>query len=157
MAHATIPKNRLSWLSDHWLILNTIILSLILTLQPKVITEPQVVEVKPTEVIQTTLPSECLPYLDEIKKYDWDSEIASQIMLKESGCDKTAVNKIDNHGACLGSYGLFQISCTTSTTTIPSENIKLAYEEKYLKGGWKHWSTCLRINGKEPLVDCGLY
>ncbi len=125
-------------------------LSLILSLQPTAITEPEVVE-EPIQVIQTNLPAKCLDFYEEVSKYNWNVDVAMNIMKAESGCNPNAINKTDNHRQCLGSFGLFQISCTTSTTLDPKENIRLAYEEKYLKGGWKHWSVC-----KNGLVNCGL-
>jgi len=124
---------------------------------PRVAIAQPVIETPVVEVVKTDLPSKCLPYLKEIEKYAWDSRVASKVMFAESACNPQAVNKKDNHKKCMGSYGLFQISCTTTTSTDPATNIRLAYEEKYKKGGWKHWSTCKRINGKEPKVNCGLY
>ena len=133
------------------------IISILTFLVPRVaIAQPPVVEKQVVEIVKTNLPSKCIPFLAEIEKYDWDTVVASKIMFAESACNPQAVNKKDNHKKCLGSYGLFQVSCTTTTSTDPATNIRLAYEEKYKKGGFKHWSVCKSVGGKPPKVNCGL-
>lgn len=97
------------------------------------------------------VPEACNKYVDEAEKYDWNVAVAIQIMYQESRCNPNAQNRTDVHKLCRGSFGLMQISCDQGIIYDPAYNIKIAYEQKYKKGGWKHWSVCK--NGK---VDCGL-
>lgn len=108
---------------------------------------PNLAEAGPTYVV----PEPCNQYVEELEKYDWDVAIVIQIMYQESRCNPNAQNRTDVHKLCIGSYGLMQISCDQGIIYDPAYNIKIAYEEKYKKGGWKHWSVCK--NGK---VDCDL-
>ncbi len=108
---------------------------------------PKISEASPTYKV----PVECSKYVEEIEKYGWDTVIAIKIMYAESGCDPMADNLRDNHEVCFGSYGLMQISCDKGILYDSAKNIKVAYKDKYMQGGWKHWSVC-----KNGTVDCGL-
>lgn len=93
----------------------------------------------------------CEKYLPLVEKYDWDPDVAMRVMYAESGCQPTAYNAKDQHKTCVGSSGLMQIDCTYGKLFNPEENIRVAYFDKYLKGGWyRHWGPC--ITGK---IKCG--
>jgi hypothetical protein len=125
-------------------------------------TDAELSVMKPIE-IPAWIPKVCQPYWEEVTKYDWNATTSIKIMYAESGCNPKAPNLEDNHKVCKGSFGLMQISCDFGVLYDPVENIRVAYEEKYLvKNGkgevvgttWKPWSVCKSVNGKPPLVDC---
>ncbi len=99
---------------------------------------------KPIE-IPSWIPTKCKPYWEEVTKYDWDATTTIKVMYAESGCNSQAKNMQDSHKTCKGSFGLMQISCGYKDLHNPVQNIKIAYEEKYSKGGWSHWSVCRSI------------
>lgn len=74
----------------------------------------------------------CEQYLPIIRQYEWDHSIAYAIMKAESGCNPNAISPTNDHG-------LFQLHGIAEY--IPAKNIEIAYKEKYLKGGWKHWTV----------------
>lgn len=119
-----------------------------MSLQPTAITEPEVVEDKPLEVIKTTLPAHCNDYYEEVSKYDWDVDIAMKIMKAESNCQPNALNPRDNHKVCSGSIGLMQVGCLhveePEKLYDPKYNIEVAYRV-YTESGWNAWTTYKKI------------
>jgi len=99
------------------------------------------------------VPPACVSYLPLIEKYDWNVQTAINVMWAESGCNPDAVNLNDKHksriyprdypaGFCVGSFGLFQESCTRPIYYDAPQNIKQAYEI-YQEQGWSAWwTTC---------------
>jgi len=126
----------------------TLLSLLFLVLQPAITEAPIVEASKKVDLIKTKVPANCNDFRSEVEKYDWDSEIALQIMKLESSCNTEAVNKTDNHKVCVGSYGLMQIGCIhTDNVELLKEgnyNIKIAYEV-YKKQGWEAWSVYSKI------------
>lgn len=79
----------------------------------------------------------CAQYESLVKQYDWDFKTAMAIMEAESGCRADARGGPNTNGTY--DYGLFQLNQIVITD--PAANIATAYRQKYLKGGWKHWSV----------------
>ena len=108
------------------------------------------------EVIRTSVPSVCNDFRSEVEKYDWDDEIALQIMDKESGCDSSIVN--NNPATGDYSVGLYQINLFGDNAKsrppeeelkIPEKNIQFAYNLYKKTGFTRSWSVC--VNGQ---VNC---
>ena len=99
------------------------------------------------------VPAACAPYVALIEKYNWNVQTAINVMNNESSCEANAVNLNDKHksdiyprdypqGYCMGSFGLFQTSCTRIVYYDAAENIALAYQI-YREQGWHAWlMTC---------------
>lgn len=114
--------------------------------------EARPVEIKQEIVVEKTdLPSKCIPYLDEIKKYDWDTEMAGKIMFAESSCDPEALNNNPKTGDY--SVGLMQINLHGKLKELrpaekelkdPSKNIAFAYE-LYKARGFQPWTTYKKL------------
>lgn len=83
----------------------------------------------------------CEAYRGIVAQYSWNVNVAMAVMKAESGCNPQAVNKTDNHGVCMGSFGLFQISCHSGAVYDPAENVKIAWA-KYSARGWQPWGVC---------------
>ena len=92
----------------------------------------------------------CEPAVEEIKKYDWDKEIATAIMKAESKCGVEEKGDLDlvfsENGREYGySVGLFQVrilpgreECDTFDV---ETNVKCAYEiYKAAGNSWEPWS-----------------
>ena len=79
-----------------------------------------------------------------INQYDWNKDVAYSVMMAESSCDPQATNMNDNHGACVGSFGLFQINCTKGRLYDPAQNVLAAYNMYKARGSWADWgfTTC---------------
>ena len=98
------------------------------------------------------VPKECIPYVEYVEKYNWDTTTVIQLMYKESKCNPTAVNTKDNHRVCMGSYNLLQVACIHYKEGQDKKdiktNIRLAYEV-YQKAGnkFKPWTTCKLVRG----------
>lgn len=80
----------------------------------------------------------CKSYAGLVGKYKWDTRIALAIMQAESGCNPNASSPTNDHGLMqinqgLGIYG--------KKIYDPAFNVKVAYETKYLRGGWGHWTV----------------
>lgn len=85
-----------------------------------------------------------------VNNYDWDKKVAYAICMAESGGDTNAANYNDDHGKCVGSFGLMQLACFwTANPTDPYENMSEAYEiyscgqkidNKCIKS-WKPWGA----------------
>ena len=92
-------------------------------------------------------------YVAEIKKYDWDSDVARAIAQAESGC--TADRRGDGHliyylGAIRygDSWGLFQVRYlpgrpTPEQLTDYKTNVAFAYLLYKSKGTWTDWTVYL--------------
>jgi hypothetical protein len=74
---------------------------------------------------------------------DWNHDVAFAVMKQESGCNPLAANWNDNHGSCVGSFGLFQVSCLNGQLYDPGENVRQAFA-MWRQSGWQPWSftTC---------------
>ena len=123
------------------------------------LSQPQVVE---------ALEIEYVPYIETTEQYhkrllgeyDWDVEIAYQVMMAESRGNSDAYNP-EWHKGCQGSIGLMQVSCIHAENPDvlfdAETNIAYAYKvysSKYRDGsmaGWYPWGAC--HDGK---VDCNL-
>jgi hypothetical protein len=87
-------------------------------------------------------------FINIIKKYDWNSNIAYAVMMAESSGNPNAFNSGDNHRVCRGSYGLFQMGCvhfghyglTWDNRFDIEQNIHSAYL-LYSARGWKEWGA----------------
>src|SRR3990167_7649492 len=75
----------------------------------------------------------CEQYRSEVAKYSWNVDIVLQIMYAESGCNPKAVSSTND-------FGLMQLH--NIQIFDPATNIAYAYNEKYLKGGFSHWTVC---------------
>lgn len=91
----------------------------------------------------------CEAYRSLVSQYNWNVNTAMAVMKAESGCNTMAKNTTDNHGVCMGSFGLFQISCHSGAVYDPAQNVAIAYQ-KYQARGWQPWGVC--TSGK---VSCG--
>lgn len=80
----------------------------------------------------------CEQYRNLVAQYNWDARIALAIMQAESGCRANASSPTDDHGLMQINHG---DDILGSAVYIPAVNIKYAYEHKYLKGGWTHWTV----------------
>lgn len=100
-----------------------------------------------TEVLHTKTKDE---FFEIISQYDWDANIAYQIMLCESSGNPEAHNL--NYKTRDNSFGLFQVNLygrlaserpSAEWLLVAENNIEYAY--KLYKGrGWQHWSNCHR-------------
>lgn len=104
--------------------------------------------------ITATRPGSCEQYRSIVARYDWNVETAMKIMDAETAgsldgnCNPRADNMADVHRDmngkvyCIGSHGLFQISCHGGRIYDPAANIRAAYG-KYKSQGWAAWTyTC---------------
>jgi hypothetical protein len=86
----------------------------------------------------------CHLYEGLIGQYEWNAPTMLRIMNAESSCDPSKMNYGDNHGSCLGSYGLMQIGCIHGVTDVqmadPAANIAQAYSI-WRSQGYGAWST----------------
>ncbi len=83
----------------------------------------------------------CEAYRSLVAQYSWNVNVALNVMKAESGCNAQAVNRTDNHGVCMGSFGLFQISCHGGQIFDPAQNVAAAWS-KYQARGWQPWGVC---------------
>lgn len=84
---------------------------------------------------------DCEAYRGIVAQYSWNVNVAMAVMRAESSCNPQAHNTTDNHGVCMGSFGLFQISCHSGAVYDPAQNIAIAYQ-KYSARGWQPWGVC---------------
>ncbi len=87
----------------------------------------------------------CGAYRSLLDDYGWNVDIAVAVCNAESGGNPTVVSPTNDHG-------LMQLHGIPIYD--PAANISYAYYEKYLKGGWSHWSVCKSIKGAAPIVRC---
>lgn len=77
-----------------------------------------------------------------VNKYSsWDKNVARAVCLAESGGNSNAANYNDNHGSCVGSFGLMQLACFwIPNPTDPEANMRKA-NEIYNSSGWSPWGA----------------
>lgn len=110
------------------------------------------------EVPAPSHPKGCENYRSLVSQYNWNVNVALNVMRAESGCNPSAIG--DGHltyyqnGIKYGmSCGMFQVrilpgrpSCNEMQN--PELNIAKAYQ-LYAAGGWKHWTVC-----NKGIVSC---
>lgn len=105
--------------------------------------KPKAVPVVPSAP-EITYSVGCEQYRPLIAQYSWDVATMMRICNAESGGNPTNHNWTDNHGSCLGSYGLFQIGCIHGYSVAhlenPANNIAAAYKV-WNGGNYQAWST----------------
>lgn len=79
----------------------------------------------------------CDAYKKIVAQYDWDVRVALAIMRAESTCNPNAVSPPNYDG--LRDHGLMQLHGVAIYD--PAKNIAYAYNNKYLHGGWSHWTV----------------
>jgi len=77
----------------------------------------------------------CEQYRGIVSKYDWPVDTVLRIMKSESGCNPNAVSSTDDHG-------LMQLHGIRIYD--PVKNVEYAYYNKYLAGGFRHWTVCTK-------------
>ena len=76
-----------------------------------------------------------------VNNYSWDKRTAYAVCMAESGGNTNAANMNDNHGRCIGSFGLMQLACFwIPNPTDPNANMAKAYEI-YTRSGWQPWGA----------------
>jgi len=71
--------------------------------------------------------------------------------MAESGGNEKAANMNDNHGSCMGSYGLMQIACIHGGVFYDSkQNMDKAFKI-YNRSGWTPWGAYTSGKYKEFL------
>lgn len=72
---------------------------------------------------------------------NWDTNVAHAVCMAESGGNTNAANYNDNHGKCIGSFGLMQLACFwIPNPTDPYANIAKA-NEIWSRSGWQPWGA----------------
>jgi len=95
---------------------------------------------KPVPVVVQAKAGTCEIYRPLVAKYGWNVKVAMAVMYAESGCNPNAVSSTND-------YGLFQLHGIPIYD--PAKNVEYAYHNKYMKGGWSHWTVC-----NAGIVDC---
>lgn len=112
----------------------------------------------PKPVVAVQHPVGCENYKALVSKYDWNVNVALNVMHAESGCNPSAVGDTTltyvENGVTYGmSCGLFQVRNLPGRPNceqmkIPEANIAMAYQ-LYAGGGWQHWTVC-----NKGIVNC---
>lgn len=126
----------------------------------KQVTEPTVAELPNTTAAVVTTPESVVEQVQEITRkgcdlaynYDWPQDIAYAICMAESTGNQDARNMSDNHGSCVGSYGLWQVGCfwyyyygySDSDFYNPDVNVSIAYQIYKRQGSFNAWTTFTR-------------
>lgn len=72
---------------------------------------------------------------------NWNQNVAYAVCMAESGGNTNAANYNDNHGKCVGSFGLMQLACFwIPNPTDPIANMAKA-NEIYSRSGWSPWGA----------------
>lgn len=72
---------------------------------------------------------------------NWDTNVAYAVCMAESGGNTNAANYNDNHGKCIGSFGLMQLACFwIPNPTDPNANMAKA-NEIWSRSGWSPWGA----------------
>lgn len=72
---------------------------------------------------------------------NWNVDVAYAVCMAESGGNTNAANYNDNHGKCIGSFGLMQLACFwIPNPTDPNANIAKA-NEIWSRSGWQPWGA----------------
>ncbi len=79
---------------------------------------------------------------DLVNNYsNWNKNVAYAVCMAESGGNTNAANYNDNHGSCVGSFGLMQLACFwIPNPTDPTANMAKA-NEIYSRSGWSPWGA----------------
>ncbi len=80
----------------------------------------------------------CSRFSGLFSQYGWDVRTAIAICMAESGGDTNIVSPTDDHGLMQINHGL---AIYGSGIYDPATNIRIAFQEKYQKGGWSHWTV----------------
>ena len=75
----------------------------------------------------------CEKYKPLVAQYSWPVNTVMNIMYAESGCNPNAISSTNDHG-------LLQLHAIPIYD--PAKNIAYAYYNKYLQGGFSHWTVC---------------
>lgn len=83
-----------------------------------------------------------------VNNYDWPKNVAYGVCMAESRGNSNAINWGDNHGSCVGSYGLMQVGCfwfpfygySVSDGYNPAINMLVAYKI-WQRSGFSPWTT----------------
>lgn len=107
----------------------------------------------PTVTVSESHPIGCENYRTLVARYNWNVNVALNVMRAESGCNPSAIG--DGHltyyqnGTKYGmSCGMFQVRILPGRPSCnemhePSKNIAYAYN-LYKARGWTPWSVCTR-------------
>jgi len=72
---------------------------------------------------------------------NWNVDVAYAVCMAESGGNSNAANYNDNHGKCIGSFGLMQLACFwIPNPTDPHANMAKA-NEIWSRSGWSPWGA----------------
>lgn len=72
---------------------------------------------------------------------NWNVDVAYAVCMAESGGNTNAANYNDNHGKCVGSFGLMQLACFwIPNPTDPTANMAKA-NEIWSRSGWSPWGA----------------
>lgn len=72
---------------------------------------------------------------------NWNVDVAYAVCMAESGGNSNAANYNDNHGKCVGSFGLMQLACFwIPNPTDPNANMAKA-NEIWSSSGWSPWGA----------------
>jgi hypothetical protein len=72
---------------------------------------------------------------------NWNVDVAYAVCMAESGGNSNAANYNDNHGKCVGSFGLMQLACFwIPNPTDPNANMAKA-NEIWSRSGWSPWGA----------------
>ena len=72
---------------------------------------------------------------------NWNVDVAYAVCMAESGGNTNAANYNDNHGKCVGSFGLMQLACFwIPNPTDPNANMAKA-NEIWSRSGWSPWGA----------------
>lgn len=64
-----------------------------------------------------------------VNNYNWNKQVAYAVCMAESGGNPNATNMQDNHGSCVGSFGLMQVACIHGGAFYdPKQNMDKAYQ-----------------------------
>lgn len=100
---------------------------------------------KPAPVVVAAASVDCQGAKSLIDRYDWNTTVAYNVMVAESGCNANNANWTDGHPdmGCTGSFGLFQINCGHGQVFDAAQNVSIAYQ-MWRTSGWRPWSatTC---------------
>lgn len=123
---------------------------------PTIVEEPKIVEdTTPAPETQSSVPVAVTGDCSLAYNYDWNADIAYQVCMKESGGRADATNWTDNHGKCMGSYGLWQIGCFwfpyygygEAAHYDPQIGTQIAYNIWKRQGNFHAWSACRLVSG----------
>jgi uncharacterized protein YxeA len=97
--------------------------------------------VKAAATVAAMTTPNCTAYQGLVAQYDWPVHTAMAIMQAESGCRAVTPDNAAINYDGIPDYGLFQLHGINVTD--PAENVRIAYEVKYLGAGrsFTPWNT----------------